>query len=47
MAMAAELTIVQAQHRVELGELDPERIVTPGVFVDRVVHIPYGTPRLW
>lgn len=47
MAMAAEQTIVQAQHRVELGALDPERIVTPGVFVDRVVHIPYGVPRLW
>lgn len=47
MAMAAELTIVQAQHRVPLGALDPERIVTPGVFVDRVVHIPYGAPRLW
>jgi 3-oxoadipate CoA-transferase alpha subunit len=47
MAMAAELTLVQTQHRVELGELDPERVVTPGVFVDRVVHIPYGAPRLW
>jgi 3-oxoadipate CoA-transferase alpha subunit len=47
MAMAAELTIVQTQHRVELGALDPECIVTPGVFVDRVVHIPYGAPRLW
>ena len=47
MAMAAELTVVQAQHRVELGALDPERVVTPGVFVDRVVHIPYGAPRLW
>jgi len=45
MAMAAELTIVQTQHRVELGALDPECIVTPGVFVDRVVHIPYGAPR--
>lgn len=44
MAMAAELTIVQAQHRVELGELDPETVVTPGVFVDRVIHIPYGDP---
>lgn len=46
MAMAAERTIIQVHHRVELGALDPERIVTPGVFVDRIVHIPYGTPRL-
>lgn len=46
MAMAADLTIVQTQHVVELGTLDPEAIVTPGVFVDRVVHIPYGEPDL-
>ncbi|WP_114375925.1 3-oxoacid CoA-transferase subunit A [Elioraea thermophila] len=46
MAMAARLTIAQVHHVVPLGTLDPERIVTPGVFVDRVVHIPYGSPRL-
>jgi 3-oxoadipate CoA-transferase alpha subunit len=44
MAMAADLTIVQSQHIVELGELDPEHIVTAGIFVDRVVHVPYGDP---
>ncbi len=44
MAMAAKLTVVQTQHRVELGALDPEVVVTPGVFVNRVVHIPYGDP---
>jgi 3-oxoadipate CoA-transferase alpha subunit len=44
MAMAAKLTIVQTQHVVELGELDPEAIVTPGIFVDRVLHVPYGDP---
>jgi 3-oxoadipate CoA-transferase alpha subunit len=44
MAMAAKLTIAQTQHVVELGELDPEAVVTPGIFVDRVIHIPYGDP---
>ena len=44
MAMAAALTIAQSQHMAELGELDPEAIVTPGIFVDRVVHVPYGDP---
>jgi 3-oxoadipate CoA-transferase alpha subunit len=44
MATAAECTIVQAQHVVELGDLDPESIVTPGIFVDRVLHVPYGDP---
>jgi 3-oxoadipate CoA-transferase alpha subunit len=44
MAMAAPLTIAQTQHIVELGALDPEKIGTPGIFVDRVVHVPYGDP---
>lgn len=35
-AMAADLTIVEATRFVELGQLDPEAVVTPGVFVDRV-----------
>jgi 3-oxoadipate CoA-transferase alpha subunit len=40
MAMAAELSIVQVREVVELGELDPEHIVSPGIFVDRVVEVP-------
>jgi 3-oxoadipate CoA-transferase alpha subunit len=44
MAMAARLTIVQTQHVVELGAIDPERVATPGIFVDRVIHVPYGQP---
>jgi 3-oxoadipate CoA-transferase alpha subunit len=46
MAAAAQLTIAQSQHIVELGELDPEKIVTPGVYVKRVVHVPYGEPMV-
>lgn len=38
VAMAGEITIVEADEIVELGELDPEAIVTPGVFVDMVVQ---------
>ena len=44
MAMASDLAIVQTQHVVELGALDPDNIHTPGIFVDRVIHIPYGDP---
>jgi len=40
MAMAAQCTIAQVDHVVPLGELDPEVIVTPGIFVQRVVHVP-------
>ena len=41
MAMAGTLTVVQSQHMVALGTLDPEAVVTPGVFVDRVLHVAY------
>jgi 3-oxoadipate CoA-transferase alpha subunit len=37
MAAAGRLTIAQVKRFVELGELDPEHIITPGIFVNRVV----------
>lgn len=37
MAMAAKNAIVQVREIVELGDLDPETIVTPGIFVQRIV----------
>ncbi|MFM7345612.1 MAG: 3-oxoacid CoA-transferase subunit A, partial [Tagaea sp.] len=40
MAAAGKLTIVQTSNIVELGDIDPEDVVTPGLFVDRVVHVP-------
>jgi 3-oxoadipate CoA-transferase, alpha subunit len=43
-AMAAATTIVQTQHLRELGEIDPDNVHTPGIFVDRVLHVPYGDP---
>jgi 3-oxoadipate CoA-transferase alpha subunit len=39
MASAADLTIVQASRIVEPGEIDPEQVITPGIFVDRIVEI--------
>ena len=39
MAGAAKLVIAQVNEFVELGELDPEHIITPGVFIDRVIEI--------
>lgn len=44
MATAAKLTVAQVQHTVELGELGPEIVITPGIYVDRVFHVPYGDP---
>ena len=46
MASAAKLTIVQTQHVVDLGALDPEKVMTPGIYVNRVVHVPYGDPMV-
>ena len=39
MAMAAGTTIAQVSHVVQLGEIDPENVVTPGIFVDGVVEV--------
>ena len=40
MASAAHCTIAQVRETVDLGGLDPEAIVTPGIFVQRVVQVP-------
>jgi len=40
MAMAAKTTVASVHELAALGELDPEAIVTPGLFVQRVVKIP-------
>jgi len=39
MATAAKCTVVQVEEIVELGALDPETIVTPALFVQRLVHV--------
>ncbi|UCC60071.1 MAG: CoA transferase subunit A [Dehalococcoidia bacterium] len=42
MAMAANVTIAEVDEIVEVGEIDAEHVVTPGIFVDRIVKIPQG-----
>ena len=39
MAMAAKLTIAEVKTIKELGEINPEHVVTPGIFVDRVIKL--------
>ena len=39
MAMAARIAIVQARHVVQPGMMNPETIITPGIFVERVVEV--------
>lgn len=40
MCMAAKITVVQARKVVERGAIEAEHVVTPGIFVDRVVEVP-------
>ncbi len=42
MAMAAKVTIAEVDEIVELGEIDAEEVVTPSIFVDRIVRVPEG-----
>lgn len=40
MATAAKITVAEVEHLVEAGTIDPDRIHTPGIFVQRLVHVP-------
>jgi 3-oxoadipate CoA-transferase alpha subunit len=46
MAAAATTTVVQVTEVVPAGSLDPEAVVTPGIFVDRIVAIPAAAPAV-
>ncbi|WP_101949075.1 3-oxoacid CoA-transferase subunit A [Mycobacterium sp. 3519A] len=39
MATAATLTIAEVSHVVDVGAIDPETVVTPGIFVDRILEV--------
>ena len=45
MATAAQTTIVQVSEVVETGKLDPESVITPGIFVQRIVQVPSTNPK--
>ena len=40
MASAGKVTVAEVEHLVQPGEIDPDHIVTPGIFVQRIVHVP-------
>ena len=44
MATAAKLTVAQTQQVVALGEIAPDDVITPGIFVDRLVEVACGDP---
>ncbi|HYF53722.1 MAG TPA: CoA transferase subunit A, partial [Salinarimonas sp.] len=40
MATAARVTVAEVENLVEPGEIDPDHIHTPGIFVKRMIHVP-------
>ena len=46
MASAGKVTIAEVEHLVEPGEIDPDHVVTPGVFVQRIVHVKNPVKRI-
>jgi 3-oxoacid CoA-transferase subunit A len=46
MATAAKITVAQVEHLVEPGEIDPDCIHTPGIFVKRLVHVANPVKRI-
>ncbi len=40
MASAGKITVAQVEHIVPAGEIDPDAVHTPGIFVQRIVHTP-------
>jgi 3-oxoacid CoA-transferase subunit A len=46
MATAGKITIAEVEHLVQPGELDPDNIHTPGVYVQRIVHVPNPTKHI-
>src|SRR4030081_2623148 len=46
MASAGKVTVAEVEHLVEPGKFDPDHIVTPGIFVQRIVHVPDAQKRI-
>ena len=46
MATAAKITVAEVEHLVPAGELDPDHIHTPGIFVKRIVEVGTGKKRI-
>jgi 3-oxoacid CoA-transferase subunit A len=46
MATAGKLTVAEVENLVEAGQIEPDRIITPGIFVQRVVHVPNATKHI-
>jgi 3-oxoacid CoA-transferase subunit A len=46
MATAGKITVAEVEHLFEAGQLDPDAIHTPGIYVKRIVHVPHPTKHI-
>jgi 3-oxoacid CoA-transferase subunit A len=46
MATAGKVTVAEVEHLMKPGEIDPDRIVTPGVYVKRMIHVPNAVKHI-
>jgi 3-oxoacid CoA-transferase subunit A len=46
MATASKLTVAEVEILVEPGEINPDHIITPGVFVKRIIHVPNAVKHI-
>jgi 3-oxoacid CoA-transferase subunit A len=43
MATAGKVTVAEVEHLVKPGEIEPDHIITPGIYVQRIIHVPNAT----
>jgi 3-oxoacid CoA-transferase subunit A len=46
MATAGRVTVAEVEHLVQPGEIDPDHIITPGIYVKRIIHVPNATKHI-
>ena len=46
MATAGKITVAEVEHLVQPGDIDPDHIITPGIFVKRIIHVPDAEKRI-
>jgi len=46
MATAGKVTVAEVEHLVAAGDINPDHIITPGIYVQRMIHVPNATKHI-
>jgi 3-oxoacid CoA-transferase subunit A len=46
MAAAGKVTVAEVEHLVQTGDINPDHIVTPGIYVQRIIHVPNAVKHI-